>query len=96
MTRALAEAIRVSCAFRRMPGIDGGLDRDLEDRVTELVGQVAPRVRIVEAEDRGQANNFAVLRRGRIWAARRARFSSWSRLRACTVPTESISPSRTT
>ena len=41
-----------------------GLDRDLEDGVSDLVRQVAPRVRILEAEDGGQADDFTIFEEG--------------------------------
>ena len=41
-----------------------GLDRDLEDGVTKLIRQVAPGIRVVEAEDGGQTDNFTIFQEG--------------------------------
>ena len=50
--------------MRRMPGYRRGLDRDLEDGVSELVRQVTPGIRVVEAEDGGQADDLSIFEEG--------------------------------
>ena len=41
-----------------------GLDRNLEDGVSDLVRQVAPGIRVLEAEDGRQADDLAILEEG--------------------------------
>ncbi len=92
MTRALRKPCVSAVRSAACRGIDGA-DRDLEDRVT---GDCRPgRATRSIVDEYGQANDFTVLKGGDDLGCG-ARGSSWSLLRACIVPTESTSPSRTT
>ena len=64
MTRHLSEADAGEQRVEAHAGYRRGLDRDLEDGVSELVRQVTPCIRIVEAEDGGQADDLPLFEEG--------------------------------